>query len=192
MISVQDLIDQALPKGTSVVAGESGLRGEVSWATRPRPSPPTFDHLSGGELVLLTAKVLQNLDERMTLEAAIKQLAGFNVSAVAFAGRIAPGARTAADCAGLPLLQLPADADLALLERTAADLISERRRDAQRRGHETGRRLMELAIGGESLSALAHTLAELANRPVVIESRDGRLLATDGGEDIPPRAALAP
>ncbi len=186
MINVQDLIEQVLPKGTQVVAGGAGLRRDVTWATRPRPSPPAFDHLSGGELVLLTANVLQNLDERMTLEAAIRQLAGFEVSAVAFAGRIVAAARTAADAAGLPLLQLPAEADLALLERTTADLISERRRDAQRRGHETGRRLMELAIAGESLSALARTLAELAHRPVVIESRDGRLLAVDGGGEEPP------
>ncbi|MEA2598833.1 MAG: PucR family transcriptional regulator, purine catabolism regulatory protein [Thermomicrobiales bacterium] len=193
MITVQDLIDQALPQGTHVVAGAGGLRRDVTWATRPRPSPPTFDHLSGGELVLLTAKVLQNLDERLTLEAAIRQLAGFKVSAVAFAGRIVAGAKSAADAASLPLLQLPPDVDLALLERAASDLISERRRDAQRRGHETGRRLMELAIAGEALPALARTLAEFASRPVVIEGRDGRLLAIDGGgKEAPTRETLLP
>jgi purine catabolism regulator len=192
MITVQDLIDQVLPKGTHAVAGATGLRRDVSWATRPRPSPPTFDHLSGGELVLLTPKVLQDLDERLTLEAAIRQLAGFKVSAVAFAGRIAAGARSAADAAGLPLLQLPADVELALLERATTDLISERRRDAQRRGHETGRRLMELAIAGEPLPALARTLAEMARRVVVIEARDGRLLTVDGGgNEPPPRDAIA-
>jgi purine catabolism regulator len=193
MITVQDLIDQALPKGTNVVAGKTGLRRDVTWATRPRPSPPTFDHLSGGELVLLTSKVLQDLDERLTLEAALHQLAGFKVSAVAFAGRIAPGAKSAADATGLPLLQLPSDVELASLERATTDLISERRRDAQRRGHDTGRRLMELAIAGEALPALARSLAELAHRSVVIEGRDGRLLAVDGGgSEMPTREALAP
>jgi purine catabolism regulator len=183
MITVQDLIDQALPRGTHVVAGERGLPGEVTWATRPRPVPPAFDHLRGGELVLLTAKALENLDERLTLVAAIHQLAGFGVAAIAYAGRIAASARDAANGVGVPLLQLPADADLSLLERAAADLISERRREAQRRSHETGRRLMELAIAGETLSTVAHTLAELADRPVVIEARDGRLLAIDSGSN---------
>src|SRR5262245_29049313 len=93
MITVQDLIDQALPKGTHVVAGETGLRRDVTWATRPRPSPPTFDHLSGGELVLLTPKVLQDLDERLTLEAAIHQLAGFDASAVPSPGGSPPARR---------------------------------------------------------------------------------------------------
>src|SRR5262249_41416039 len=119
--------------------------------------------------------------------------AGFKVSAVAFAGRIAAGARSTADAAGLPLLQLPVDVELAVLERATTDLISERRRDAQRRGHETGRRLMELAIAGESLPALAHSPAALAHRTVVIEGRDGRLLAVDGdGNETPTREVLAP
>jgi hypothetical protein len=36
---------------------------------------------------------------------------------------------------------------------------------------------MELAIAGEPLPAMVRTLAELAGRPVVLESRDGRMLA---------------
>ena len=74
MITVRDIIEQALPDETTVVAGEQGLAGEVTWATRPRPSPPAFGHLSGGELVLLTPKALSSLDERLTLDAAIRQL----------------------------------------------------------------------------------------------------------------------
>ncbi|MCO5220900.1 MAG: PucR family transcriptional regulator ligand-binding domain-containing protein, partial [Thermomicrobiales bacterium] len=146
MITVQDIIEQGLPEDTTVVAGEQGLGNEVTWATRPRPSPPAFGHLSGGELVLLTARALTSLDERLTLDAAIRQLGGFDVAAIGFAGRPSQAARTAANLAGIPLIQLPADADLALLEREAAHLVAVRRRDAQRRGSETSRRLMELAI----------------------------------------------
>lgn len=39
MITVRDIIEQALPDDTLVVAGELGLTGNVSWATGPRPSP---------------------------------------------------------------------------------------------------------------------------------------------------------
>jgi purine catabolism regulator len=186
MITVRELIEQVLPEETQVVAGETGLGGEVTWATRPRPTPPAFGHLSHGELVLLGGKTLQNIDERLTLEGVIKQLAGFNVSAVAFAGRVTATAKATADAAGLPLLQLPADADLSHLERRAADLISEKRRDAQRRGHDSGRKLMELAISGESVPTLARTLAELADRPVLVETREGRILAAEnpGGESM--------
>ena len=102
--------------------------------------------------------------------AAIRQLAGFGVAAIAFAGRANAAARAAADDAGIPLLQIPAEADLALLEREASHVIAERKRDLQRLGHDASRRLMEQAIAGESLADLAGTLAEMANKDVVIEA----------------------
>ncbi|CAN5576649.1 PucR family transcriptional regulator [soil metagenome] len=190
MITVEDVIRIALPKETVVVAGGSNLSGEVSWATRPRPSAPAFDHLSGGELVLLTPQALTSLDRRLTLEVAIRQLAGFGVAAIAFAGRAAPAARAAAEDAGIPLLQIPAEADLALLEREASHIIAERKRDVQRLGHDASRRLMELAIAGESLADLAGTLAEMAGQDVVIEGRDGRLLAMNSPTGQVPTSAL--
>jgi purine catabolism regulator len=193
MITVRDIIEQALPADTSVVAGEQGLVGEVTWATRPRPSPPAFGHLSGGELVLLTPKALSSLDERLTLDAAIRQLAGFGVSAVGFAGRPTAAARTAANLTAIPLIQLPADADLALLEREAAHLVAVRRREAQRKGSETSRRLMELAIAGESLADLTTALSESAQRDVFIVGRDGRLLAmTSPSGQVPASAVMMP
>ena len=133
--------------------------------------------MSGGELVLLPVKVLELLDERLTMEAAVRQLAGFGVAAIAHPGRVTAGARNAANEAGVPFLHLPADAELGLLERDASRLITERRREVQRRGQEVGRRLMEMAIEGESLPVMVQSLADLSQRPVVLESRDGRLLA---------------
>ncbi|MEZ4505088.1 MAG: helix-turn-helix domain-containing protein [Thermomicrobiales bacterium] len=193
MITVRDIIEEALPEEALVVAGEQGLSGEVTWATRPRPSPPAFGHLSGGELVLLTPGVLTSLDERLTLDAAIRQLAGFGVSAVGFAGRPTAAARAAANLTGVPLIQLSPDADLALLEREAAHLVAVKRREAQRKGSETSRRLMELAIAGESLADLTTTLSENARRDVFIVGRDGRLLAmTSPSGQVPSSAVIMP
>jgi purine catabolism regulator len=193
MITVRHIIEESLPEDTQVVAGEQGLNGEVTWATRPRPSPPAFGHLSGGELVLLTPKVLITLDERLTLDAAIRQLAGFGVSAVGFAGRPTAAARAAANLAGIPLIQLPSDADLALLEREAAHLVAVKRREAQRKGSETSRRLMELAIAGESLADLTTALSESAQRDVFIVGRDGRLLAmTSPSGRVPSSSVMLP
>ena len=193
MITVRDIIEESLPEEAQVVAGDHGLSGEVTWATRPRPSPPAFGHLSGGELVLLTPNVLTTLDERLTLDAAIRQLAGFGVSAVGFAGRPSAAARAAANLAGIPLIQLPPDADLALLEREAAHVVAVKRREAQRKGSETSRRLMELAIAGESLADLTTTISESARRDVFIVGRDGRLLAmTSPSGQVPASAVMMP
>ncbi len=198
MITVRDVIGLALPAPTRVVAGDAGLDREVTWATRLRPTPPAFGHLSGGELVLVPSAVLELLDERLTLEAAVRQLAGFGVAAIAHAGEVSPEARAAAGETGVPLLQLPADADLGALEREASRVITERRRAVQRRGQEVGRRLMELAIAGEPLSALVRGLADLAGRAVALEGRDGRLLAShspdapDAAPEVAPLLARGP
>lgn len=193
MITIRDIIERALPSEATVVGGELGLDSEVTWATRPRPSPPAFGHLEGGELVLLTPKTLATLDERLTLDAAIRQLAGFGVAAVGFAGDPAAAACAAADRVSIPLIQLPVGVDLAILEREASHLIAIRQREAQRKDSETGRRLMELAIAGESLADLTTTLSESAQRDVFIVGRDGRLLAmTSPSGQVPASAVVMP
>jgi len=176
MITVEDVIKLALPAGTSVVAGGAGLGREVTWAARIRSSPPAFGHLAGGELVLLPVSVLAELDERLQLDEAVMRLAELGVAATAVLGTINKPAREAADLAGLPLLALPKGADIGALERDAARLISERRRDLQHRGQEVLRLLMDLAIAGEPLGDIVHELARISGRPVALEGRDGRLL----------------
>lgn len=177
MISVSDILHRALPPGTEVVAGIRGLGREVTWATRLRPAPPAFGHLSGGEIVLLPPDVLGLLDERLTLADAVRQLAGFNVAAIAVTGTPGPDARAASDAADLPLLLLPDGIDFSALERETSRTITERRRELQHQGQEAGRRLLELAIAGESLAELTAELSRIAQRAVALEGRDGRLLA---------------
>ncbi len=177
MISVSDILRKALPEHTIVVAGEVGLGREVTWATRLRPAPPAFEHLSGGEIVLLPPNVLEMLDERLTLDQAIRQLSGFGVAAVALSDAVEESAKRTSNETGVPLLILPQGIDFSALERNASRYITERRREIQRRGQEVGRQLMEIAIGGESLDTLVSELATLSGRAAAIESRDGRLLA---------------
>jgi purine catabolism regulator len=177
MITVQDVLTEALPAGTRVAAGEAGLTREVTWATRLRSAPPAFEHLSGGEIVMLPPRVLEELDERLTLADAIQQLATFNVAAIAVTSTPGARARDAASAAGIPLLVLPRSTELGPLERQTARFITEQRRAIQHRGQEVTRRLMELAITGEPLDEQASVLAQLSSRVVVVEGRDGRLLA---------------
>lgn len=192
MITVEDVIKLALPPGTSVVAGESGLGREVTWASRIRSTPPAFGHLVGGELVLLPVSVLEQLDERLKLDEAVSRLAELGAAATAVAGTIGKPAREAADAAGLPLLALPKGADIGALERDAARIISERRRAVQHRGQEVLRQLMDLAIAGEPLGDIVRELARISGRPVALEGRDGRLLTYHvPGKAAPERDALA-
>ena len=187
MMTVAELIRDLLPPGTSVLSGEEALDREVTWSARPRPSPPAFGHLSGGELVLINVSRLSDIDERLTLEGAVRQLAAFGVTAVAAAGRISAAAKSAAEKGGVVLLQLPATADLGDLERAASHVIGERRREEQRRGQDAGRRLMEIAISGEPLHRVLSMLQAEARQAVALERRDGGLLVYLGGTGLPSR-----
>lgn len=193
MITVEDVIKLALPTGTKLVAGQAGLGREVTWAARIRSSPPAFGHLAGGELVLLPVSVLSELDERLQLDDAIRRLVELGVAGAAVLGKIDEQARQAADIAELPLLSLPDGADLGALERDAARLISDRRREVQHRGQEVLRRLMDLAIAGEPLGDVVRELARIGERPVALEGRDGRLLAYHPvGTGAPSREQIEP
>ena len=150
---------------------------EVTWATGPKPSPPTFGHVKGNEIVLLGVSALSSDDEHMTLEQAVRQLAGRHVAAIAFQGTISSPAKAAADETGVAFLQLPESIDLISLERETIHFINEHRRESHSRGQESGRRMMELAIAGEPLPVIVRTLAELAGHPVALEGRDGRVLS---------------
>ena len=191
MITVEDVIRLALPPGTTCVAGESGLGREVTWAARIRATPPAFGHLNGGELVLLPVSILPELGEQLQLDDIIQRLSQLGVAGVALLGSTTKAAREAADVAGLPLLALPKGSDIGILERDAARLISDLRREVQHRGQEVLRQLMDLAIAGSPLVDVVQELARIGGRSVALEGRDGRLLAFHAaGRSAPARDAV--
>lgn len=192
MITIGELIGEVFPADAALLTSDAHLGREVTWATRPRPSPPAFGHLSGGELVLLRARDLSDVDERLTVAGAVRQLAEFAVSAVAVAGAVPADAVTIATDRKVTLIQLAEELDLGEIERAASHLIAERRRERQRRGAETGRRLIELAIAGEPLSAVISTLAQLSRQAVALEGRDGRLLTYHSTAGAAKRDEVAP
>ncbi len=177
VITVRDILSFALPPKSMVASGANGLGKEVTWATRLRATMPAFGHIAGGEIVILDPSVLEMIDENLTLAGAIRQLSTFGVSVIATTGTTDPSARSAADAANLPLIELPADADLGHLERTAARTIAERRRALQQKGQEFGRQLMDMAISGDSIAQLAEELGALSGRAVLIETAEHQVLA---------------
>jgi hypothetical protein len=88
MISLREIVAACFPPEATIRGPDGMADRDVTWATRPRPSPPAFGHLSGGELVLLRLDELADVDDRLTLDGAIRQLTGFGVSAVAVAGPV--------------------------------------------------------------------------------------------------------
>src|SRR5215470_15155197 len=116
-ITVRDALRLALPPGAIVAAGAAGLAHQVTWVTTLRATLPAFVNLRGGELALIPVAAAQALDERLTLASLVERLAHVPVAAVGAIGEVSAEARAAADAARIPLLHLPADADLREVER---------------------------------------------------------------------------
>lgn len=177
VITVRDVQKFALPSGSTLVSGEGGLRREVTWVTRLRATMPAFGHIAGGEAVILDPAVLEMIDENLTLASAIRQLSAFGVSMIATTRESDSAARATAEAANLPLIELPTDTDLGALERSAARMIAERRRDLQQKGQEYSRQFMDLAIAGEPVSVLAEELSAQSGHSVLMETSEGQIVA---------------
>ncbi|MDI3341581.1 MAG: helix-turn-helix domain-containing protein [Sphaerobacter sp.] len=157
----------------------------VSWAVSVRAAPPLLPPLRGDELVVLSPRVLAQIEAEGTLsrEALLAELAQHRIAAILTAPEIAEERH-----AQLPLLTFPspfpADAE-GMLNR----LITERRAELYRLGTDLSRRLSQAAMDPRGVEALLATAAELANRPLVLQDREGNVVGWGGGTLIPPATA---
>jgi purine catabolism regulator len=176
----------ALPSGTALLAGEGGLARPVAWTCRMAVHPPAFANLEAGELALLVVEDLKFLDERLTLARVTGALVERGAVALAVLGPAPEAARRRAAGAGLPLLQLPAGADLREVERDVIRLIVEREAQLERRGQEIRRRLTQLSIENRGLAAVAQALTEITGKPTVIQDEHLTIQVAAWPEGVPP------
>ncbi len=187
-ISVRDVLRLALPPSTTVVAGASGLAHQVTWVTTLRAALPAFVNLRGGELALIPVAAAQALDERLTLASLVERLAYVPVAAIGAIGDVSDEARAAADTARIPLLHLPAAADLREVEREVQRLIGDYEAQLERRAAQLGDLLTRRSLAGAGIGGLLETIAERTGQGVGCYSATGelRVLAARG----PARVAL--
>jgi purine catabolism regulator len=176
-ITVYDVLRLALPPGTAVAAGASGMQHQVTWVVTPRATLPVFANLRGGELALVAVEAVQALDERLTLASLVERLAAVPIAAIGAVGEISAAAQAAADTARVPLLSLPAGADLREAEREVQRLIGDYEAQAERRAAQLGSLLTQRALAGAGIQGLLDTLAERTGRAVAGYSAAGELRA---------------
>ncbi len=105
-----------------LLAGESGISRQVTWASTMRARLPAFEGLQGGEIAMLGLQVLQALRAQgvaLSLAQVIEQLDDIGVSAVAIGGvapdvplsaeeqRMLADATHQSEAIGMPMLALP-------------------------------------------------------------------------------------
>jgi purine catabolism regulator len=176
-MTVRDVIRLALPQGTLVAAGSSGLTHQVTWVVTPRATPPAFVNLRGGELALVSVAALPSLDERLTLANLVERLALVPIAAIAAAGEIGDAARHAAETARTPLLQLPTGADIAEVEREVQRLVRDYEVQVERRAAQLANLLTQRSLAGAGIAGLLESLAERTGRGIACYSAAGELRA---------------
>lgn len=174
-VSIQALLQFALPLGTTLVAGSPDCM--VGWAVMVRAQPPAFSDLYGGELALISLDVLRSYDSRITLAEVVQSLAEVGVSAIAIKEDISPTAIAVANERQVGLLSLPDDASLPSVERAVNKLIVNQEAQLTQRAVEIQRQLTRSAAENRDLNSLLQILMRASAKPVVIHDDAGVLLA---------------
>lgn len=174
-VSLQSLLQFALPLGTILVAGSP--ENTVGWAVTIRAQPPAFPDLYGGELALLSLDVLRSYNTRITLAEVVESLAEVGVSAIAVKEEISPTAIAIANQRQIGLLALPEDSTLPSVERAVNKLIVNQEAQLTQRAIEIQRQLTRSAAENRDLNSLLQIIVRATAKPVVIHDDAGVLLA---------------
>lgn len=178
--TVFDLLRYALPIGTAIVAGRSGLNRSVTWTSVLQTRPPAFPALEGREFALLSTEALALLSDKLTLAALISDLAQMDVAAVGVVGTIDPAARRAAEEFGIPLLNLPTGAAIRQIERDVVRVLVGPPPPAEDRGRQINEQLLQLSTENRGMQALVAALADLTGRTIVVQDKRFEVIAIAG------------
>lgn len=176
MPTVEQVWRQAMPRGTELVGGEPGVYNGVSWVVTLRPTPPGFDRLRGNELALIDVATVKGLGS--TLLFLMTSLAEQGVGALGILGEVEPGVKETAQKYKIPVFHLPHGIDLGALENRITALINEERSTLYQREQELTQKLMELALGGHSATAILGSLQELSGRTVLLLNQNFEPVST--------------
>ena len=168
-VSVAEVLRLALPAGSRVVGGESGLGREVGWAVVLRPEALSFEELDGGELVLLASAAPEVFLGQPWLVQLMDRLNAERVSAVALAGGVPDEIPALADRLGLPTISLPEGVVLHEIERLVLGTILNHRAQLEQRGVQIYRQLAQLVTGDRGIGAIVETLHGITGKTVLFQ-----------------------
>ena len=174
---------RTLPRKTDVVAGEAGIYNEVNWVVSLKPTPPAFDRLRGKELALIEMATANELG--ITLSYLVTSLAQQGVSALGVRGNILPADMEIADKLKTPLLHLPQECDIPLLENQVSSLLREERDHLYQLEQELTRELMGLTLAGKGAHAILNKLQSATGRSIILLDPFFKPLSFSGDVPLP-------
>src|SRR3982074_293730 len=161
MITVKDVWRGAMPDGTELLGGGTGLERRVEWATALRTRPPAFETIKGGEMAFVPVRSIRLLDERLDRAQVIQSFAEKGGVAVAVVGEASAESIDIAERMMLPLLGLPDGVHLNDVQQSVVRFILDQRTLLHERQQELHTQLMELALAGTGMAAIVDRLPQI-------------------------------
>lgn len=172
--TLHDLLQDILPSETRLLVGSPQLL--VGWAVTIRARPPAFPEIYGGELALVSMKLIHSYDSRIKLEYVIANLAEVGVTAIAVKGEVVQEAIDVAETCGVSLLLLPQEVDLKSVERDINKYILSQSARLTQRAIDIQRELSRLAAENRDLKYLLRRIVHAIAKPICLHDETGQLI----------------
>ena len=167
--TVDEIRRFALPAGTELVGGVTGLARPVFWVRVAQLEQSSLGRIESGDLVLLAGPAAGRPGRHSALANLLSRLAELGAAGVVTMTGVPPGAGVIANAIGIPLLKLPSGSRLHDIEKRTIALIINRQAEIEQRGVQIYRELAQQAIDNLGIEAIAEKLVELTGKLVAVE-----------------------
>jgi PucR family transcriptional regulator, purine catabolism regulatory protein len=175
-VSLQKLIQHALPAGSYLVSGNPEVR--ISWARMLKSQAVTTSGPQPGELALVPSSTIQRLrDPGRELAKMIGALAQVKAQAVGIQGSVDVQTLEAAAENNIAVISLPIEVEASQVERDIVRLIMDSQAQLETRASELQEYLMRYSAGNRGLTAIVKALSEKMNKCVILYDGTGLTLA---------------
>ena len=175
-ITVEDVRKQALPLGTHVVAGKGLLGRPVSWASVVYPEYSAPVRLpQEGELILLASQPRNSAPVTTEIDV-VRHASDTQAAAVVLSDTPSPATVAEANTYNIPLLVLPGNSRIRMVEQAVISLLVDRKGQLEQRGAQIYRQLARITSNNGGMPELINAISRLTEKTVVIQDKRLRVL----------------
>lgn len=178
MLTVEDLLSIKAIDGLTIVAGEKGIRNEIS-IVNIIENPDAFDWLSPNELLLSTGYIFkgnEELQNQIIKELSEINCAGLVIKMKRYFDKLPQNMIDQANKYGLPLLELPFEYTLSRVISIINEKASGRYDLLNRKTLDMHNLFFRITLEGGGIERISSMLSSTINNPVIIVDHEWNLL----------------
>lgn len=178
IITVEDVRKLALPLGTQVITGDGLLDHAVSWTTVIYAKDNIRAKTVQSGEVILVAPIEDKNEPVWTDTEIIRWASDHEATAVVLSNPVSPTAVAEAKSNNIPILVIPPNSRIRVVEKTIVSLLVDRKGHVERRGTQIYKQLTQISSQNEGMPELIGAMARLTNKAVVIQDKRLRIISS--------------